>query len=79
MYGEAAHKHMHGVGLFLLVIIFLITYMLLTFYNPKFVHRKVNGHSTHENDTAVTMIWSLVITLAVVFVLGLLWYAFSCH
>lgn len=76
---HADYTHMAGSGLFLLVIVFLITYLILTFYNPKFVQRKVHGHSTCENDQALTMIWAFVIALVILFLLGLLWYAFRGH
>ena len=73
------YTHMAGSGLFLLVVVFLMTYLILTFYNPKFVQRKVHGHSTCENDPAVTLIWAFVIALVILFLLGLLWYAFRSH
>lgn len=79
MHEHADYKHMSGTLLFLLVIVFLITYLILTFYNPKFVQRKNCGHATGENDQAVTMLWALGISLAILFVLGLLWYAFNCY
>jgi hypothetical protein len=60
------------------VIIFLFTYLILTFYNPKFVRRTVHNHKTCETDVALAMIWSMVIALAILFLLALIWYAFSC-
>ena len=74
----SAHEH-GGSALFVLVIAFLITYLILTFYNPDFVQRKVHGRRTGVNDQSVTMIWSLVIALVVLFILGVLVYAFSCY
>ncbi len=71
------HEH-SAYGLFLLVIIFLIVYLLLTFYNPEFVQRKVHGHANGQNDQMVTMLWAIVISVVIVFVLGLLWHAFNC-
>lgn len=74
----SAQEH-SGYALFVLVIVFLITYLILSFYNPEFVQRKVHGHATGQADTAVCMIWSLVIALVILFLLGLLVYAFSCY
>lgn len=74
----SAQEH-SGYALFVLVIVFLITYLILSFYNPEFVQRKVHGHATGQTDTAVCMIWSLVIALVILFLLGLLVYAFSCY
>lgn len=68
-----------GYALFVLVMAFLITYLILTFYNPEFVQRKVHGHATGENDQIVTMLWALAISLLVLFLLGVLVYAFSCY
>ena len=77
MHGQAGeHEHMAGVSLFLLVTVFLFTYLILTFYNPEIVRRTVNGHKTDENDQVLTMIWALVISLVILFLLGLLWYCF---
>jgi len=74
MYSQVADKY-SGVALFLLVVVFLFTYMVLTFYNPKFVRRTVNGHKTCENDVAVTMLWALGITLLVLVILALIAWA----
>tara|TARA_R110002153_G_scaffold96819_1_gene231280 strand:+ start:1283 stop:1519 length:237 start_codon:yes stop_codon:yes gene_type:complete len=68
-----------GSALFILVAAFLATYFMLTFYNPDFVQRKVNGRRTGVNDQVVTMGWALVISLAVLFLLGIILYAFSCY
>lgn len=68
-----------GLALFPLVVVFLVVYLLLTFYNPKFVRRTVNGHRTHENDQGVTFLWAFVIALVVLLLLGMLWYAFSAR
>ena len=68
-----------GLALFPLVVVFLVVYLLLTFYNPKFVRRTVDGHRTHVNDVALTMIYSLVIALVILLLLGMLWYAFSAR
>ena len=68
-----------GYALFVLVMVFLITYLILTFYNPELVQRKVHGHATGENDQVVTMLWALAISLLVLFLLGVLAYAFSCY
>ena len=73
------YKHMSGYLLFLMVIIFLMVYLMLTFYNPELVQRKEHGEATGQNDQIVTMLWALGITLAIVVVLGLLWYAFTCY
>ena len=67
-----------GHGLFLLVIVFLAVYLLLTFYNPEWVQRTTDGERNGTNDSMVTMLWSLVISLVILFILGLLWYGFSC-
>ena len=67
-----------GKGLFLLVVVFLVVYLLLTFYNPSWVQRTKDGERTGENDQAVTMLWALGITLAILVLLGLLWYGFYC-
>ncbi len=74
----SAEQH-GGLALFPLVVVFLVVYLLLTFYNPEFVRRTVDGHRTHTNDIALTMIWSLVISLVVLLLLGFLWYAFSAR
>jgi hypothetical protein len=66
-----------GLFLFPLVVVFLVVYLLLTFYNPTFVRRRIHGHRTCENDQAVTMLWALAISLIIFFLLGLLWYAFA--
>lgn len=80
MYSQSAHlQEMSGSALFLLVVVFLMVYLMLTFYNPEFVQHKKHGHATGENDVAVTMLWALGITIAILVVLALLWYAFSCH
>ena len=79
MTSPADYAHMSGSLLFLVVIVFLITYLILTFYNPKWVQRKSHGHATGENDQAVTMLWALGIALVVLVVLALLWYAFRSH
>ena len=78
MYGQANSQQLAGVSLFLVVIIFIFAYLMLTFYNPEYVQRKVHGHRTGENDVALTMIWALVITLVIVFLLALLAYALTC-
>ncbi len=74
----SAEQH-GGLALFPLVVVFLVVYLLLTFYNPEFVRRTVNGHRTHENDIMVTMLYSLVITLVILLLLAFLWYAFSAR
>ena len=74
----SAQEH-SGHALFVLVIVFLITYLILTFYNPEWVQRTQHGKRTGENDVAVTMLYALGITLAILLVLGLLVYAFSCY
>ena len=74
----SAQEH-SGTALFVLVIVFLITYLILTFYNPEFVQRKVHGKRTGANDQAVTFLWSLAIAVLILFLLGLLVYAFSCY
>lgn len=80
MHGQAEdYKHMSGALLFLLVVVFLITYLILTFYNPEFVQRKEHGHATGANDQAVTMLWALGITIVILVVLALLYYAFTCY
>ena len=66
-----------GLLLFPLVVVFLVVYLLLTFYNPTFVRKSIHGHRTCENDQAVTMLWALVISIVILFLLGLLWWAFS--
>ena len=68
-----------GLALFPLVVVFLVVYLLLTFYNPKFVRRTVDGHRTYANDVALTMLYSLVIALVILLLLGMLWYAFSAR
>ena len=75
------HKLAEHQGLFilLLVVVFLITYLMLTFYNPEFVQRKERGHATGENDVAVTMLWAFGISLLILVVLGFLFYALDCH
>lgn len=65
-----------GHGLFMLVAVFLLTYLLLTFYNPRLVQRRYRGHATGENDPMVTMLWSFFISMVVLVVLGMLMYAF---
>ena len=79
MLSAGKYDHMSGYGLFLLAIVFLATYLILTFYNPEFVQRKKHGHATGQSDQAVTMLWALGITVAILVVLGLLYYAFHCH
>lgn len=79
MYSAGDYHQMSGYGLFLLVIVFLSVYLILTFYNPEFVQRKKHGHATGEGDQAVVMLWALGITIAILVVLALLVYAFTCH
>lgn len=74
----SAEEH-SGYALFVLVIAFLITYLILSFYKPDFVQRKVHGHATGSLDEAVAMLWALGISLAILFLLGVLVYAFSCY
>ena len=74
----SAQEH-GGTALFLLVTVFLAAYLILTFYNPEYVQRKVHSHATGENDPIVSMIWALVISVVILFLLGLLVYAFSCY
>ena len=71
--------HYEGHALFLPVTVFLVIYLLLTFFNPDFVQRK-DSHDEHngENDPAVTLLWSLVIVALIALALWVLWYAFSC-
>lgn len=79
MHALADYNKWSAAGLFLLVIIFLATYLLLTFYNPEFVRRKHGKNSVgHQNDPAVTLLWALFISIAILVVLGLLVYAFTC-
>ena len=80
MHAQAGdYKHMSGVLLFLVVVIFLATYLILTFYNPEFVQYKKHGHANGKNDQSVTMLWALGISLVIVFLLGLIWYGFNCY
>jgi di/tricarboxylate transporter len=72
----SVEKH-GGLVLFPFVVVFLVVYLILTFYNPKWVRKSIHGHRTHENDQAVTMLWSLAIAIVIFFLLGLLWYAFA--
>ena len=74
----SAQEH-SGTALFVLVIVFLITYLILTFYNPEWVQRKVHGKRTGENDQVVTMLYALAISVLILFLLGLLVYAFNCY
>ena len=74
----SAHEH-SGTALFVFVIAFLITYLILTFYNPDFVQRKHHGHASGENDVVTTMIAAFFISIAILFILGVLVYAFSCY
>lgn len=78
MHQYGSHEY-SAHGLFLLVAVFLAVYLILTFYNPEFVQRKVHGKAIQENDQTVTMIWALVISLVILFLLALLWYAFTCY
>ena len=78
MTGQHMHRY-EGHALFLLVVVFLVIYLLLTFFNPEFVQRdNDNQHSDEENDQAKTFLWSLVILALIVLALWILWYAFSC-
>ena len=79
MHDQSDYSRWTGSGLFVFVIVFLFAYLILSFYNFKFVQRKVRGHATGENDSAVTFIWALIISLLVLFLLGLLMYAFTAH
>ena len=79
MHGQSDYSHLAGSGLFLFVIVFLFAYLIISFYNPRWAQRKVRGHATGENDSAVTFIWALVISFVVLFLLGLLMYAFTAH
>ena len=79
MHSVGNYDHMSGPALFLLVIVFLAVYLILTFYNPDFVQHKKHGHATGESDQAVVMLWSLGITIAILVVLALLYYAFTCY
>jgi len=74
----SAQEH-SGHALFLFVAAFLATYLILTFYNPDFVHRKVNGKRVDENDQVVTMIYAFFISVLVLFLIGLIVWAFSCY
>ena len=79
MHDQSDYSKWNGSALFLFVIVFLFAYLILSFYNPRWVQRKVRGHATGENDAAVTFIWALVISLVIIFLLGLLMYAFTAH
>jgi len=79
MYSAGDYHQMSGYGLFLLVIVFLSVYLILTFYNPEFVQRKKHGHATGQNDQVVSMLWALGITLVILVVLALIWYGFTCY
>jgi Na+/proline symporter len=78
MHQHGTHHEYSAHGLFILVAVFLAVYLLLTFYNPEIVQRKVHGKAINVNDQALTMIWALGITLAILFVLALIWYGFTC-
>ena len=70
---------MGGHGLFWGVIVFLVVYLLLTFFNPDFVQREdKHGDKNGENDQALTMLWGLVIVALIALILWVLYYAFSC-
>jgi di/tricarboxylate transporter len=81
MHTHGDYTHMAGSGLFMLVVVFLITYLILTFYNPRFVQRKDHGRTNgcRENDQILSMLWALVIAVVILVVLGLIWYAFKSH
>jgi len=68
-----------GHCLFLVIVVFLLTFLILTFYNPKWVQRKDCGCPTGENDPMVTVLWALGITLAILLILAMLFYAFSSY
>ena len=74
----SAQEH-SGHALFVLVIVFLITYLILTFYNPEWVQRSYHGKKTGENDQATTMLWSLAIAVGILVLLGVILYCFSCY
>ena len=72
-------EHYGGHALFWCVVIFLVVYLLLTFFNPEFVQRKDHkGNANGQNDQAVTMLYSLLILAFIILILWVLWYAFSC-
>ena len=76
--GDMKFEHYHGHCLVAFVLVWLAIYLLLTFYNPKWVQQKFHGHHTGVNNQAITMLWALFITLVIFFVLALLWWAFYC-
>lgn len=67
-----------GCGLLVFVVVFLIVFWLLTFNNPRFVRRSHDGHRTCQNDSALTILWSIFIALVILFLVGLLFWAFRC-
>jgi len=71
-------KHYDGLALFWCVVVFLVIYLLLTFFNPDFVQREEDDRKTGQNDQAVTILWSLVILAIIVLILWVLYYAYSC-
>lgn len=70
------HYHAGAFAVFVFLLAFLIAWLILAFYNPKYVQRTVHGHATGVTDYGKVLVWSLVIAFIVLFVLALLWYAF---
>jgi len=82
---HADHKHHNGyelgggAGLFMFVVLFVVLYLLMAFFNPDFVQRERDGHKTGELDKGLAVSWAFGISILVVVVLGLLWWGFSCY
>jgi len=78
-----------GSGLFGFAIVVLIVFMVLSFFKPDWVLRyncdnNSDSHSDHYNnknkevDCMKALLYSVLITLGIAIVLGVLAYAFSC-
>lgn len=76
--GNYLGKNYAGSGLFGLAIVALIVFMVLFFFKPDWVLRKRDCEFTDEVDCMKALLYAVLITLAIAFVLGLLAYATAC-
>lgn len=77
MYSDAVgHHHHHAYGLFLFLLVFVIVFLILSFYNPRYVRNKVNGHTTEVNNPGLVFLWSIFISFIVLFILAVLYWCF---
>lgn len=67
-----------GAGLFGFVVLFVVLYWLMVYFNPDWVQRERDGHKTGEVDKGLAVSYAFVISVLVVVVLALLYWGFYC-